>query len=136
MAWKRASRLVGLAWKRAAQVNIDNVADIETMHVDWYKLVEDQRFRGRSRQNIREHWEQRIYPALVEDLDIQELLHYRLNLVSKIIEQGATFRCEIDWDELAESFHPKTKSMLQKTFTSITRGGVFDLIRQTGRTVR
>ena len=113
----------------SAQVNIDNVADIETMHVDWYKLVEDQRFRGRSRQNIREHWEQRIYPALVEDLDIRELLHYRLNLVSKIIEQGATFRCEIDWDELAESFYPKTKSMLQKTFTSITRGGVFDLMR-------
>ena len=113
----------------SAQVNIDNVAEIETMHVDWDKLCEDQRFAGRSKQNIREHWQQRIYPALVEEFDITEFLKYKINLLTKIHEQGATFRCEIDWDELATSFYPRSKPMLQQNFTTLIRGFGFDLKR-------
>ena len=110
----------------SAQVNIDNVADIEIMHVDWDKFCEEQRFRGRSRQNIREHWQQRIYPALVEEFDLTEFLKFRINLMTRIQDQGATFRCEIDWDELAVIFHPRTNRMLQTNFITIIRSFGFD----------
>ena len=110
----------------SAQVNIDNVAEIETIHVDWDSLCDDQRFAKRSKQNIREHWQQRIYPALVEEFDITEFLKYKINLLTKIQEQGATFRCEIDWDELATTFHPRSKPMIQQNFTTLIRGFGFD----------
>ena len=110
----------------SAQVNIDNVSDIEIMHVDWDKFCEDQRFRRRSRQNIREHWQQRIYPALVEEFDLTEFLKFRINLMTRIQDQGATFRCEIDWDELAKIFYPRTKRMLQTNFITIIRSFGFD----------
>ena len=47
------------------------------------------------------HWKERIYPALVEEIDLTEFLKFRINLVTRILGQGATYTSEIDWDELA-----------------------------------
>ena len=103
----------------SAQVNIDNVADIEIMHVDWDKLSEERRFGNRSKQSIQKHWQRRIYPVLVEELNLTDLLKFRINLVTRILDQRASIRREIDWDKLAAIFHPRTKRMLQKDLQNI-----------------
>ena len=92
---------------------VTSVEGIEDDHVDWSSLAEQKtRYGDRSRQNLREHWKRRIYPALINESDVRELLRFRQKLLKKISKQGATIRNDIDWDKLAKKFHPKTKTCL------------------------
>ena len=92
---------------------VTSVEGIEDDRVDWSSLAEQKnRFGDRSRQNLREHWKRRIYPALINESDIRELLIFRQKLLKRISKQGATIRNDIDWDKLAKKFHPKTKTCL------------------------
>ena len=82
--------------------------------VDWDACVESGKFGTRSRQNLREHWQRRLYPALVMETDIKEMMEFRRRLLQEIRKQGATIRNDIDWDKLEKIFKPKTKALLVK----------------------
>ena len=65
---------------------VSSVEGIEDDHVDWSSLAEQKtRYGDRSRQNLREHWKRRIYPALINECDVRELLRFRQKLLKKNI---------------------------------------------------
>merc|ERR1712105_419639 len=64
-----------------------------------------------------------LFPALVDELEPEAILHYRRELLTAIREQGVHSRQEIHWGHLESRFRPKTKAMLQKTFHNLTKGG-------------
>ena len=86
------------------------VEDVETIKVDWEGIAEE--LVGRSAVNIRCHWVRVVQPALVEDLKPGSILAYRKRLLKEVIKMGANHRKEINWNKLAEIFHPRSKESI------------------------
>jgi len=110
-----------------SQLRVNSVADIEDMQVDWDACAESGLFAERSSKVIREHWQRNLFKDLIMEDDVREMLQFRRMFLEKILAQGARHRSEIEWDDLADKFKPKTKPVLQRIFTDLTRGGIFGL---------
>jgi len=96
------------------------VEDVDTMKVDW-EGVADALERGV--QNVREHWCRVVQPILVEDVEPEAILSYRLRLLKEISSMGVMHRKDIDWNYLAKKFHPRTTYAIQANFSDLVKGG-------------
>ena len=95
-----------------AQKSVDQPENIRTEEVDWDSIAAIQAFGERTGKNLREQFQRTLYPALVDELEATDILHYRHNLLTAIREQGVHSRQEIDWGKLQGIFWPKTRAVL------------------------
>jgi len=106
-----------------AQSSVDLVENIQTIEVDWDGIAASKEFGDRSGKNLREQFQRAVFPALVDELEPEAILHYRRELLTAIREQGAHSRLEINWRQLEGRFRPKTSMILQQNFSNLTKGG-------------
>jgi len=96
------------------------VEDLDTMKVDWEGVADALERRV---QNVREHWCRVVQPILVEDVEPEAILSYRLRLMKEISSMGVMHRKEIDWNYLAKKFYPRTTYAIQANFSDLVKGG-------------
>ena len=83
-----------------AQTSVDLVENIRTIEVDWDGIAAGKEFGERRGKNLREQFQRAVYPALVDEMEPEAILHYRRELLSAIREQGVHSRLDINWQQL------------------------------------
>jgi len=123
-----------------SQSQVRNIEDIPQQEVDWDGMTKSNYFGQRTGTQLREHWQRSIMPAILDDLELRNVLLYRKKLFKKIKKQEVKSSLEIDWEELEKSFWPRTRSMMQCDYWNLIKnlkiGSFTERVKEALRKVR